>query len=86
MQTLIDIPEEDLTRLDKLSEDRQVPRDELVRTSVSVYLKANVPIEAPLQTKMIEAEYKAVIDKAFGSWAHRGEDGLAYQDRMRSEW
>jgi hypothetical protein len=25
-------------------------------------------------------------DAAFGIWQQRGEDGLAYQERMRSEW
>ena len=34
MQMLIDIPEADLTLLDKLSQDRQVSRDELVRVAV----------------------------------------------------
>jgi Arc/MetJ-type ribon-helix-helix transcriptional regulator len=28
----------------------------------------------------------SAIDKAFGLWADRKEDGLAYQERMRSEW
>jgi Arc/MetJ-type ribon-helix-helix transcriptional regulator len=28
----------------------------------------------------------SVIDRAFGLWADRKEDGLAYQERMRSEW
>lgn len=26
------------------------------------------------------------FDAAFGLWAGRGEDGVAYQKRMRSEW
>ena len=26
------------------------------------------------------------FDAAFGAWAGRGEDGVGYQDRMRSEW
>jgi len=26
------------------------------------------------------------FDAAFGAWAGRGEDGVAYQERMRSEW
>jgi len=29
---------------------------------------------------------RAAIDEAFGLWAGRGEDGLAYQKRMRDEW
>jgi len=26
------------------------------------------------------------VERAFGLWADRKEDGLAYQERMRSEW
>ncbi len=80
MQTLIDIPEEDLTRLDKLSEDRQVPRDKLVRDAVSGYLAAQPD---PMQDQPHPDD---AIDKAFGLWRHRNEDGLAYQERLRSEW
>ena len=42
MQTLIDIPEANITLLDKLSEDRQISRDELVRTAVSLYLESQL--------------------------------------------
>jgi metal-responsive CopG/Arc/MetJ family transcriptional regulator len=70
MQTVIDIPEEEITRLDKLSQERQVPREELVRAAISNYVKA--------QTNPRDA--------AFGLWAHKGIDGLEYQLRMRDEW
>ena len=29
---------------------------------------------------------ESAVDRAFGLWADRSEDGLAYQERMRSEW
>jgi predicted transcriptional regulator len=35
------------------------------------------------------AEYLAkhrAFNAAFGMWAKRAEDGIAYQQRMRSEW
>ncbi len=77
MQTLIDIPEADLTLLDRLSQARQITRDEIVRAAVTSYLDAQ-----QLPPIMAEDAWK----KAFGSWAHKGEDGLAYQERLRSEW
>lgn len=77
MQTLIDIPEADLTLLDRLSRDRQITRDELVRAAVTSYLYAQ---------QLPQAVDEGAWKKAFGSWAHRGEDGLAYQERLRSEW
>ncbi len=80
MQTLIDIPEPNITLLDKLSEDRQVSRDELVRTAVSVYLEAQLAEQA----KDIQPQLEN--DEAFGLWADFTEDGLTYQERLRSEW
>jgi len=35
-------------------------------------------------TRFLERE--RVFAATFGMWAERGEDGLAYQERMRSEW
>jgi len=70
MQTLIDIPEEEITLLDKLSEDRRISREELVRTAISTYLHAQ----------------KNARDAAFGLWAHKDIDGLEYQVRIRDEW
>jgi hypothetical protein len=29
---------------------------------------------------------RVAMDEAFGLWANRKEDGLAYQQRMRDEW
>lgn len=81
MQTLIDIPEEDLTRLDELSEDRQVPRDELVRTALSAYLQAQ-----PTKPRHTKEQRKMALDASFGLWAGRNGDGLEYQQRMRDEW
>ena len=70
MQTVIDIPEDEISLLNQLSENRKVSRDELVRAAISNYLQ--VPINAR--------------DAAFGLWAHKDIDGLEYQLRMRDEW
>jgi metal-responsive CopG/Arc/MetJ family transcriptional regulator len=69
MQTLIDIPEEDLTQLDQLSETRNVPREEIIRAAVSSYLRS----------------HKDALEQSFGIWAGRNGDGVEYQRRMRGE-
>jgi metal-responsive CopG/Arc/MetJ family transcriptional regulator len=71
MRTLIDIPETELAQLNKLSRSRRVSRAELVRSAISQYLESH------------HAEY---AKQAFGLWAGNKVDGLAYQDKMRSEW
>lgn len=71
MRTLIDIPEEDLGRLNELSSARHVSRAELVRSAISLFLRTHGT---------------DVADEAFGLWADGKEDGLAYQKRLRSEW
>ena len=71
VRTLIDIPEEELDQLTRLSKTRKVSRAHLVRCAVSEYLKR---------------EKQDTLDAAFGMWADRGIDGLEYQLRIRSEW
>ncbi len=73
MRTLVDIPEQDLESLNSISKSEKVSRAEVVRRAISNYL----------------AQHKrkgSGIDEAFGLWAGKGEDGLAYQERIRSEW
>ncbi|MEO7028931.1 MAG: ribbon-helix-helix domain-containing protein [Acidobacteriaceae bacterium] len=70
MQTTVDIPEEQVSRLDKLSQSRRIPRDELVRIAISTYLQAQA----------------SALDESFGAWAGSQGDGLDYQKRMRNEW
>jgi metal-responsive CopG/Arc/MetJ family transcriptional regulator len=71
MRTLVDIPEDDIEMLNELSAARRVSRSELVRSAISLYLRTNG---------------SELTDGAFGLWAERKEDGLAYQKRLRSEW
>lgn len=70
MRTLIDIPDTQLADLAMLCETRQQSRAELVRQAISAYLAA---------------QPKHPASQAFGSWG-AGEDGVAYQQRLRSEW
>jgi metal-responsive CopG/Arc/MetJ family transcriptional regulator len=71
MRTLIDIPEDDLGLLKKLSKASSLSRAELVRQAISQYL---------------ETHRLARKTDAFGVWASRREDGLAFQRRVRGEW
>jgi metal-responsive CopG/Arc/MetJ family transcriptional regulator len=71
MRTLVDIPDKDLTRLNKLSRDRKVSRAHLVRTAVERYLREEEPDS---------------LDQLFGIWKDRNIDGLEYQEQMRREW
>lgn len=71
MRTLVDIPESDLRRLNKLSKSRKLSRAELVRTAVAQYLRQEEPDS---------------LDKIFGIWKDRNIDGLEYQEQMRREW
>ena len=71
MQTILNLPEQQIYQLNKLSQERQVSPDEIVSSALSEYLPA---------------QDETIIDRVFGLWADRHEDGLAYQERLRSEW
>jgi len=74
MRTLVDIPDEQLAELTRLAEREKVSRASLVRRAVA---------------EMLASKRKSRGDgiaAAFGLWADRDEDGLAYQERLRSEW
>ena len=73
MRILVDIPDRDLQLLTSMSKAERVSRAELIRRAVNAYL-------APRQQKW------AGVDAAFGLWADKKEDGLAYQERLRKEW
>lgn len=71
MRTVIDLPDEQVEPLKALADRMQVSRAELVRRAVADYLCRHRPARG---------------DAAFGLWQDRGEDGVAYQERLRSEW
>jgi metal-responsive CopG/Arc/MetJ family transcriptional regulator len=74
MRTLVDIPDDQLEELTKLAEREKVSRASLVRQAV-----------ADLLTSKRKRNDDAIA-AAFGLWAGMEEDGLAYQERLRSEW
>ena len=73
MRTLVDIPDADLARPNLISESKNISRAEVVRRAITGYLAQHKPSGSG-------------IDEAFGLWADRNEDGLAYQERIRRQW
>ena len=70
MRTLVDLPERELEELTALSSLRNTSRAELIRQAVAGFLAQN----------------KTGLEDSFGLWKSRGEDGVAYQQRLRDEW
>lgn len=71
MRTLVDIPEEDLKLLKTVTRKLGVSRAEFVRRAIA---------------KSLAPHRKRTDDTAFGLWAKHAEDGLKYQERIRTEW
>ncbi|WP_245709378.1 CopG family transcriptional regulator [Allochromatium warmingii] len=69
---MIELTERQTKSLSILAEHEHCSLNELVREAVNDYLNRH-----PLQQDS---------DSAFGLWRHKREDGLAYQERLRSEW
>ena len=72
MRTIVELTSDSIEELDKLRRQRGVSRTQLVREAVIEYLARNAG---------------DTDESAFGLWRDRGaEDGLVYQERLRSEW
>jgi metal-responsive CopG/Arc/MetJ family transcriptional regulator len=71
MRTLVDVGDTQLQELDELSKEEKRSRAALIREAIDDYL-------AKRRTKL-EGD-------AFGLWGKRKVDGLAYQEKVRSEW
>lgn len=70
MRTLVDIPDRQIEDLAVICESKKLSRAEVIRQAIAVYIEQNKPAEV----------------NAFGIWKNRKVDGLAYQEKMRSEW
>jgi len=70
---LVDIPEEDVIRLDALAKAEGKSRAAVLREAVANY---------------IAAECRQGFEKYFGLWERHGSvvDGLAYEEELRGEW
>jgi len=71
MKTLVNIPEPDIRALDDIGRRRGESRAKVIRAAVGDYLARHRPTP---------------LDDALGLWGEGGEDGLAYQERLRAEW
>ncbi len=71
VRALIDIGEDRIEALDALAKAREQSRAALIREAVDDFLARHRREQA---------------SSAFGLWGQGGEDGLAYQERMRAEW
>lgn len=71
MRTIVDLPEEQIEELKRLSGQTRLSRAALVREAVAEYLQHH-PSEPG--------------DEVFGIWRDMPGDGLAYQRRLRDEW
>lgn len=71
MRVLVDIPNLDIKLMDEVAGKLAISRAEFVRRAIADSL-------TPYRRKMNHA--------AFGLLSGMEEDGLAYQERLRSEW
>ena len=71
MRTIIELGEYQVARLTDVCAREGISRAEAIRRAVDGYTAGYAPVGT---------------DGAFGLWRDRGEDGLAYEDRMREEW
>ena len=70
---LVDVPEEDVARLDALAKAEGKSRAAVLREAVTNY---------------IARSNQDWLEAGFGLWAKYGftEDGMDYQNRLREEW
>lgn len=70
---LVDIPDDDLVKIDSIAKAEGKSRAAVLREAVAEY---------------IAESSKDWLEAGFGLWAKYGfaEDGMDYQNRMREEW
>ncbi|MEK7953678.1 ribbon-helix-helix domain-containing protein [Luteolibacter soli] len=74
-RTIIDLPDEDLKRLDDLADENSVPRATVLREAVAEYVVRKG--KAPSTPKPLAG---------FGALKGYYGDAQAYQDELRGEW
>ena len=70
---LVDIPDDDLAKIDSIARSEGKSRAAVLREAVADF---------------IAASSKDWLDAGFGLWAKYGftDDGMEYQNRLREEW
>jgi|GEM_PF-404325 len=71
MRTIVEIPEEKIQVLDKLSKKENVSRAELIRRAIESYLQVSSDKD---------------MDSHFGSWKRKPLDSVKWQRDLRKEW
>lgn len=73
MRAIIDIPEKDIAELKRIQEKQSVSRAELIRRAIEALLR--------------NQKQPDIADRpGFGAWRNHRQDGVVYQQRLRSEW
>ena len=76
VRTVISLDEKDKKWLDREAKKKKVPMTRLVQLAVRNLKKAGIQ-EKP--------SFEEILERSHGIWKG-GEDGLAYQIRIRKEW
>jgi metal-responsive CopG/Arc/MetJ family transcriptional regulator len=71
MRTIIDLPEEQLEALGKISSREKTSRAEIIRRAVGNYVRAQEPAKGR---------------NAFGLWKKKKVNALKYEKRLRADW
>jgi metal-responsive CopG/Arc/MetJ family transcriptional regulator len=71
MRTIVDLPGEELRRLQEICRKEGISRAEAIRRAVAQF------------TQSLSA---AANEEAFGIWSFRHMDGRDYEDELRREW
>jgi hypothetical protein len=74
-RTIVDLPDDDLTRLDEVAEQQDVSRASVLREAVAEYVTRKS--KAPATPKPLTG---------FGSLKGYYGEAQAYQDQLRAEW
>ncbi len=74
-RTIIDLPDDDLKRLDDLAEESSMPRAAVVREAVAEYVVRKGQTPASLKPLA-----------GFGALKGYYGDGQTWQDELRNEW
>jgi metal-responsive CopG/Arc/MetJ family transcriptional regulator len=75
MRTIVDIPQETLTRLDAWAGREKVSRAEMVRRVLAGAVK-----------QQDEEQDSHGLDELAGVWKGRHADGMTYQRAIRADW
>jgi metal-responsive CopG/Arc/MetJ family transcriptional regulator len=76
MQTVVDIPEDVIARLNRLSLQENTSRDQLLEQALVPFLEAREP----------KGQQSTDWRDYFGALKDFPEDAQAFQERVRSEW